>query len=108
MIEGHSTELVLLLLGSALVYGLFGYLHARRYWEGLPPVLDGFVSMAGYLAVMGAFVLGGRIGGQLQHPHAARVIAVLLALIAYRTIRTRLGREQDRYRKLHQRKEEGD
>lgn len=104
MIEGHSNALVLLLAGCAVAVGLYGYLHARRYWEGLPPYLDGFLSMMGFLMVIGAFVAGGRFGLTLGHPHAARVVAVAIALIAYRVLRTWLGREQERYRKLRTRK----
>jgi hypothetical protein len=108
LIEGHSNELVLLVLGCAIFIGLYGYLHARRYWEGLPPMLDGFLSMLGFLMVIGAFLAGGRIGNLAGHPHAGRVLAVLIALITYRMLRTWLGREQERYRKLRVRKTEGD
>ena len=100
MFEGHSFELQLLLGGSAMLVGLFGYLHARKFWEGLPPVLDGFVSAAGYLFVIAAFVFGGRFGGTYNHPHAGRVLAVAVAMIVYRTLRTWIGKEQVRYRKV--------
>ncbi|HEV7234384.1 MAG TPA: hypothetical protein VGN36_09060 [Sphingorhabdus sp.] len=98
MLEGHSNELVLLLAGCALLVGLHGYWHARHYWEGLPPILDAFVSMAGFAAVIGAFVWAGRIGNQFGHPHAARVLGVAVTLIIFRAIRTWIGKEQVRYR----------
>lgn len=96
----HSNELYLLLAGCAILVGLHGYWHARHYWEGLPPILDAFVSMIGFLGVIGAFVFAGRVGGEYGHPHAARVLAVAVSLIFYRAIRTWIGKEQVRYRKL--------
>lgn len=99
IITGHSNELVLLLVGCALLVGVHGYWHARHYWEGLPPILDAFVSMAGFAAVVGAFVWGGRIGYALGHPHAARVLALAVTLILYRAVRTWIGKEQVNYRK---------
>ncbi|TSB05148.1 hypothetical protein [Sphingorhabdus contaminans] len=99
IITGHSNELVLLLVGCALLVGVHGYWHARHYWEGLPPILDAFVSMAGFGAVVGAFVWGGRIGSTLGHPHAARVLALAVTLILYRAVRTWIGKEQVKYRK---------
>ena len=101
MIQGHSNELVLLLAGCALLVGVHAYWHARHYWEGLPPILDAFVSMAGFGAIIAAFVWAGRIGGEYGHPHAARVLAVTLVVIVYRAIRTWIGKEQVRYRKVH-------
>ena len=98
MIAGHSNELVLLLVGCALLVGVHGYWHARHYWEGLPPILDAFVSMAGFGAVIGAFVWGGRVGGEYGHPHAARVLAVAVTLIMFRAVRTWIGKEQSRFR----------
>ncbi|MFN3619344.1 hypothetical protein [Sphingorhabdus sp.] len=106
MIAGHSNELVLLLTGCALLVGLHGYWHARRYWEGLPPILDAFVSMAGFVAVIGAFVWAGRVGGAYGHPHAARVLAIAITLIIVRAIRTWIGKEQVRYRSVHMKKTE--
>jgi uncharacterized protein YneF (UPF0154 family) len=106
MVTGHSNELVVLLAGCALLVGLHGYWHARRYWEGLPPLLDAFVSMAGFVGIIGAFVWAGRIGGAYGHPHAARVIGVALALIIFRAIRTWIGKEQVRYRSTHMKKTE--
>lgn len=100
MFEGHSNELVLLLAGAAALVGLFGYLHARRFWEGLPPLLDGFVSAAGFLFLIAAFVFGARFGGTYGHPHAGRVLAVAAAVILYRSLRTWIGKEQVRYRKV--------
>jgi hypothetical protein len=96
----HSNELYLLLAGCTLLVGLHGYWHARHYWEGLPPILDAFVSMAGFLGVIGAFVFAGRIGGAYGHPHAARVLAVAVILIIFRAVRTWIGKEQVRYRKV--------
>lgn len=98
MIQGHSNELVLLLAGCALLVGVHAYCHARHYWEGLPPILDAFVSMAGFGAIIAAFVWAGRIGGEYGHPHAARVLAVTMVVIVYRAIRTWIGKEQVRYR----------
>lgn len=98
MVTGHSNELVLLLVGCGLLVGLHGYWHARHYWEGLPPILDAFVSMAGFGAVIGAFVAAGRVGGAYGHPHAARVLAVAVTLIVFRAVRTWIGKEQVRYR----------
>lgn len=103
MVAGHSNELVLLLVGCALLVGLHGYWHARHYWEGLPPILDAFVSMGGFGAVVGAFVWAGRIGGEYGHPHAARVLAVAVTLIIFRAIRTWIGKEQARYRSVRSR-----
>jgi hypothetical protein len=100
MLAGHSNELIFLLAGSALLVGLHGYWHARHYWEGLPPILDAFVSMAGFGAVIGAFVWAGRVGGEYGHPHAARVLAVAVVLIVFRAVRTWIGKEQVRYRKV--------
>ena len=100
MIAGHSNELVLLLVGCALLVGLHGYWHAKHYWEGLPPILDAFVSMAGFAGVIGAFAWAGRIGGEYGHPHAARLLAVAVALIVFRAVRTWIGKEQVRYRKV--------
>lgn len=103
MIEGHSNALVYLLVGSTVMIGLFGYVHARRFWEGLPPLLDACVSAAGFLAVIGAFIFGGRIGSVFGHPHAGRVLAVAVTMILYRILRTWLGKEQERYRKIKSR-----
>ena len=98
MFEGHSDELGLLLVGCAVLVGVHGYWHARRYWEGLPPLLDAFVSMAGFVGIIGAFVWAGRIGITYGRPHAARVLGVAIALIIFRAIRTWIGKEQVRYR----------
>ena len=100
MVAAHSNELFLLLVGCALLVGLHGYWHAKHYWEGLPPVLDAFVSMAGFGAIVGAFVWAGRIGGEYGHPHAARVLAIATTLIMFRALRTWIGKEQVRYRKV--------
>jgi hypothetical protein len=100
MIAGHSNDLVLLLVGCALLVGLHGYWHARHYWEGLPPILDAFVSMAGFGTVIGAFVWAGRIGSEYGHPHAARLLAVAVTFILFRAVRTWIGKEQVRYRKV--------
>ena len=100
MLEGHSNELVLLLAGCALLVGVHGYWHAKHYWEGLPPILDAFVSMTGFCAVVGAFVWGGRFGFLFNHPHAARVLAVAVTLILFRAVRTWIGKEQVRYRNV--------
>ena len=99
-ITGHSGELYLLLAGCTVLVGLFGYLHARKFWEGLPPLLDGFVSATGFLALIAAFVLGGRFGGNFGHPHAGRVLALAATVIVYRAMRTWIGKEQVRYRKV--------
>lgn len=98
---GHSNELVFLLVGCALLIGLHGYWHAKYYWEGLPPILDAFVSMAGFMAFVGAFVWGGRIGMQFNsHPHAGRVLALAVTVILFRAVRTWIGKEQVKYRKV--------
>lgn len=99
ILEGHSNELVLLLVGCALLVGLHGYWHARHYWEGLPPILDAFVSMVGFVAIVGAFVWAGRIGSEYGHPHAARVLAVAVTLVVFRAVRTWIGKEQVRFRR---------
>lgn len=104
MVTGHSDELVLLLAGCAMLVGLHGYWHARRNWEGLPPILDAFVSMAGFVAIIGVFVWAGRVGGAYGHPHAARVLAIAITLIIFRAIRTWIGKEQVRYRSVHLKK----
>lgn len=100
MFEGYSNELVLLLAGCTILVGLYGYLHAKRFWEGLPPLLDGFVSAAGFLLLIGAFVFGGRFGSLYNHPHAGRVLAVAASVIIYRALRTWIGKEQVKYRKV--------
>jgi hypothetical protein len=100
MLAGHSAELYLLAAGCAALIGLYGYLHARKFWEGLPPLLDAFVSMAGFLVLIGAFVFGGRIGNIYSHPHAGRILAVTAGFILYRTLRTWIGKEQVKYRKV--------
>jgi hypothetical protein len=56
--------------------------------------------MVGFVGLTGAFVLAGRVGGEYGHPHAARVLAVAVSLIFYLAIRTWIGKEQVRYRKL--------
>lgn len=103
MLAGHSNELVLLLAGSAVLVGVHGYWHAKHYWEGLPPILDAFVSMAGFGAIIAAFVWAGRIGTEYGHPHAARVLSVAITLIIFRAIRTWIGKEQVRYRSVRAR-----
>jgi hypothetical protein len=94
----HSDALYALLVGCTVVIGIYGYFHARRYWEGLPPVLDAFISMAQFLGIIAAFVLGERFGTDYGHPHAARLIVVTIMLILSRAIRTWIGKEQIRYR----------
>ncbi len=101
----HSYELYALLALCTALIGVYAFWHARRYWEGLPPLLDAFVSMAGFLAIIGSFVAAGRMG---DHPHAARVVAVTLAVIAIRSIRTWIGKEQARYRAARARKPTGE
>lgn len=108
MFVGHSNELVLLLAGAALLVGLHGYWHAKHCWEGLPPILDAFVSMAGFGAVVAAFVWAGRVGGEFGHPHAARVLALAVTLIVFRAVRTWIGKEQVKYRKVVTRVSSGD
>lgn len=103
MLTGHSNELVFLLAGCGLLVGVHGYWHAKHYWEGLPPILDAFVSMAGFAAVIGAFVWAGRVGGDYGHPHAARVLAIAGTLIIFRAVRTWIGKAQGRYRKARAR-----
>lgn len=98
MIAGHSNALIFLLAGCALLVGLHGYWHARHYWEGLPPLLDAFVSMTGFLIIISVFVWAGRIGAEYGHPHAARVLGIATTLIVFRAIRTWIGKEQVRYR----------
>ena len=61
--------------------------------------------MAGYAAVVGAFVWAGRVGGEYGHPHAARVLAVAVTLIIFRAVRTWIGKEQVRYRSVKARVE---
>jgi hypothetical protein len=100
LFAGHSLALFLLLGGVTLLMGVYGYLHARKFWEGLPPLLDAFASMAGFLMIIGAFMAGGRLGAQIGHPHAGRVLAVAIALILYRAMRTWIGKEQVKYRKI--------
>lgn len=97
-IEGHSPALLLLLAASAAIVGLHGYLHARRFWEGMPPLLDACMSAAGFVVIILGFVFGGRIGAMWGHPNAGRVAALALAMIAYRALRTWIAREQARFR----------
>jgi len=108
MITGHSNELVFLLAGCALLVGIHGYWHARHYWEGLPPILDAFVSMAGFVMIITAFVWAGRTGVEYGHPNAARVLAIAITLIVFRAIRTWIGKEQVRYRSRAQKQEQPD
>ncbi len=103
MIAGHSNELILLLVGCAVLVGLHGYWHARHNWEGLPPILDAFVSMGGYVTIIGVFVWAGRFGAADGHPHAARALAIAITLIIVRAIRTWIGKEQVRYRSIRNR-----
>lgn len=86
--------------------GVYGYLHAKKYWEGLPPILDAFVSMVSFLGIIAAFFFAGRFGGEYGHPHAARVLAVTVVVILVRAIRTWIGKEQIRYRAARARKVE--
>jgi hypothetical protein len=99
-LAGHSDALYVLIACTTVLIGFYGYLHARRFWEGLPPVLDAFVSMAGFVAIIGAFAFGGRFGSLYGHPHAGRVLAVAVAIILYRAFRTWIGKEQVKYRKV--------
>jgi hypothetical protein len=102
----YSPALFALFGVCTLAIGVYGYLHARRYWEGLPPVLDAFVSMVSFVAIVAAFVLGERLGVDYGHPHAARLLAVTVVLILSRAIRTWIGKEQIRYRAARARKPE--
>ncbi len=102
----HSPELYALLAVCAIAVGVHGYFHSRRYWEGLPPILDGFVSMAMFAGVIAAFVFGGRLGSIYGHPYAARLLAVTTLLITARSIRTWIGVEQIRYRAARAKKRE--
>ncbi len=56
--------------------------------------------MAGFGALIGAFVWGGRIGTAFGHPHAARVLALAMTVIIYRAVRTWIGKEQVKYRRV--------
>ena len=98
--DGHSNDLYLLFAGCTALIGLFAYFHARRFWEGLPPLLDSFVSAAGFAMLIAAFVFGGRIGGEYGHPHAGRLLAVAASVVVYRALRTWIGKEQIKYRKI--------
>ncbi len=102
----HSAELYALLVVCIIAVGAHAYLHSRQYWEGLPPILDAFVSMAIFASVIGAFVFAGRLGSQYGHPHAARVLAITVVLITARSIRTWIGVEQIRYRAARAKKRE--
>ena len=104
----HEPQLYLLAAGCAFAVGLFAYFHARRYWEGLPPVLDAFVSMVGFTAMLGAIEGGNMIGGWFGHPHAGSVVALAVAIIVYRSVRTWIGTEQIRYRAARVRKPKND
>ena len=106
ILPSHSPALFALLGACTLVIGVYGYLHARRYWEGLPPILDAFVSMASFVAIVAAFVLGERFGADYGHPHAARLLAVTAVLVLSRAVRTWIGKEQIRYRATRVRKPE--
>jgi hypothetical protein len=99
-LAGHSKELYALVAGCTVLIGVFGYFHARNFWEGLPPLWDALISMAGFVAVLGAFVMGGRIGSIYGHPHAGRVLAVAAAVVLYRTLRTWIGLRREKYRSL--------
>jgi hypothetical protein len=97
---GHGDALYVLIACTTVLIGFYGYFHARNFWEGLPPVLDAFVSMAGFVGTLAAFAVGGRVGGLYGHPHAGRVLAVALVAILYRSLRTWIGNEQVKYRKV--------
>jgi uncharacterized membrane protein len=62
--------------------------------------------MAGFMAVIGAFVWAGRVGAAYNHSHAARVLAIAITIIVLRAIRTWIGKEQVRYRAVHMKKSE--
>jgi hypothetical protein len=108
MLEGHSAELYLLAAGCTALIGLYGYLHSRKFWEGLPPLLDAFVSMAGFAGILAAFVFGRRFGNEFGYPQAGRLLAVTAAFILYRTARTWIGKEQVKYRKVVVRDKQGE
>lgn len=95
----HSLALYLLALSAALLVGAAGWLHARRYWEGLPPLLDGAFSMAAFLVLILAFAAGGRLGAAVGHPHAGRVAVLAVAVVLLRSLRAWLGREQAEQRR---------
>jgi hypothetical protein len=90
-VGGHSLALYLLVLAAAGLVGIAGWIHARRYWEGMPPALDGVISALGALAVFGAFAAGARVGAMSGHPHAGRVFAVALTIVGWRMVRTWIG-----------------
>ncbi len=91
----HSLELYGLIVALVLLTGAYSWWHARRNWEGLPPLLDALFSMAGLVLVFLAFAFGTDIGEMRGgHPHAGRVTAVALTLLGLRWRRTRLGKEQ--------------
>ena len=102
-LPSHSLELYLLMVGATMVAGLHGYLQAKMYREGLPPVLDALLSMVSFAVLLGAFSLGGWAGGMFGHPYAGRVVAVLIAFIAIRLLRALLGIEQAKH---HRKKNE--
>jgi hypothetical protein len=102
----YSPALFALFGSCTLTIGVYGYLHARRYWEGLPPILDAFVSMGSFVVIIAAFIMGERFGAEYNHPHAARLLAVTSVLILSRAIRTWIGKEQIRYRAARSRKSE--
>lgn len=89
---------LLVLAGCALIAGIYGFLHARRYREGLPPLLDAFVSMSSFIVLAAGFILGGRIGDGYALVTEGRIAGLLIAMLLVRWFRARLGMEQARAR----------
>jgi hypothetical protein len=90
-----SPEFFGLLAGLAIVAGALGYWQAQRYREGLPPLLDAVITMAGFILLVIAAGIGDDIGTYFgNHPHAGRVTSIALVYIGLRWLRAQLGREQ--------------
>ncbi len=87
---------LLVLAACSLLIGIYAFVHARYYREGLPPLLDASVSMAGFVLVVAAYIYGGRIGDSYGYLTEGRIIGLSLAVIGLRWFRARLGVEQAR------------
>jgi hypothetical protein len=91
-----ETTKLIVLLGCALAVGLYAFIHARLWREGLPPLLDASVSGAGFVILVVSFIGGGRVGDSYGFVTEGRIIGLMLAAIGLRWFRARLGVEQAR------------
>jgi peptidoglycan/LPS O-acetylase OafA/YrhL len=91
----EATKL-LVLAACTLLVGIYAFIHARFYREGLPPLLDASVSMGCFVILVAAYIFGGRIGEGYGYLTEGRILGLFLATIGLRWFRARLGVEQAR------------